>query len=78
MAADIGDDREILDILMAPAPRDVDGGADGDIPDGALAQFNAGFSDGWHGRAKKSRNGIYTRAYANGRRAKTESDYFLK
>ncbi len=67
------DDSEILAILMAPAPADVDGGADG-----ALAAFNDGFHDGWHGREKKSRTGVYSRAYVAGKRGRIESDYFLK
>jgi hypothetical protein len=66
------DELEILAILTGPAPRDVDGDT------GALHEFNTGFADGWHGRVKLKRNGIYSRAYENGRRAKTDSTYFEK
>ena len=66
---------EILNILMSPAP----GAEEAElVPEGALAQFESGFSDGWHGRTKTSRNGIYSRAYRAGETGKKETDYFLK
>lgn len=73
------DEHEILAILRSPAPGDRDVGAEeAELVSGALAQFESGFSDGWHGREKKHRTGVYSRAYVNGTRGRRESDYFLK